>query len=286
MSNEVVIMYSFKVGEIVSRKSYGKDINFEIVEILESNNKPIYILRGLFYRIMADSNKEDLVKLDLSSVQEKQRKDIYSAKRNMNRNMPLMDRVQAVPFFRISTSPGKILHIDSDEKFLNICVDHYRGYGISVVGKVAKESDQPKVVRTYLEMYRPNVLILTGHDSFKKNSNLNNLDSYRNSKYFGESVRAARKFEPNPNKLCVFSGACQSYYELIMDEGANFASSPGRILINAIDPAFVAQKISLTSPRTTVTPREIASLLISGSKGIWGKNSRGQLGTRSLLRRL
>ena len=38
--------------------------------------------------------------------------------------------------------------------------------------------------------------------------------------------------ERNKNKLAIFAGACQSYYEEIMNAGANFASSPGRIFID------------------------------------------------------
>lgn len=131
---------------------------------------------------------------------------------------------------------------------MNKCLRHYREYRIPAVGKLAKESEQLGVVRRYLETYRPNVLVLTGHDSFKKNSDKNNIGSYRNSRHFIESARMVRKYEPNPDRLCVFSGACQSYYELIMNAGANFASSPGRILINVLEPAFVAQKYHLQTP--------------------------------------
>lgn len=33
-------------------------------------------------------------------------------------------------------------------------------------------------------------------------------------------------------KLVIFAGACQSYFEAIISAGANFASSPARILID------------------------------------------------------
>ncbi|HOJ12721.1 MAG TPA: sporulation peptidase YabG [Clostridiales bacterium] len=274
-------MYDFKVGDIVARKSYGGDIYFRIADIIEkSGGKQTYILKGLFYRIEADSNGDDLVKQDTGVAYRSIEKDIYTARNNMYRNASTMNRARIFPFLRLSTEPGRILHIDADESFLNMCLRHYKEYRIPAVGKLAKESEQPGVVRKYLETYRPNVLVLTGHDSFKKNSDKNNIGSYSNSKYFIESARIARKYESNPDRLCIFSGACQSYYEQIMDAGANFASSPGRILINALDPAFVAQKISLTDSRTAVTPDKAVALTISGSKGIWGINTKGQLKAR------
>ena len=61
----------------------------------------------------------------------------------------------------------------------------------------------------------------------------------RNSKYFVQAVLEARKLCPSSNRLAIFAGACQSFYEAIMEAGADFASSPGRILIDFIDPIIV-----------------------------------------------
>ncbi len=41
----------------------------------------------------------------------------------------------------------------------------------------------------------------------------------------------------------IFAGACQSYFEAIISAGANFASSPARILIDFLDPIMVAEKL-------------------------------------------
>ena len=89
--------------------------------------------------------------------------------------------------------------------------------------------------------------------------------------------KEARKYEPDYDKLCIFAGACQSYYEGIMGAGANFASSPGRILINAYDPAIVSEKVALTESTRYVTPGEIAGLTVSGKDGIWGVDTKGHL---------
>jgi len=66
--------------------------------------------------------------------------------------------------------------------------------------------------------------------------------------------------------MCIFAGACQSYFEAIMQAGANFASSPGRININALDPAIVSEKVALTNKDNYVTPEEVSKLTISEVK--------------------
>lgn len=71
-------------------------------------------------------------------------------------------------------------------------------------------------------------------------------------------------------------GACQSFYEAIIYAGADFASSPGRILIDFIDPLIVAQKIALTGENKFVSATEISREIKEGSKGISGIGARGK----------
>jgi spore coat assembly protein len=271
-------MFDFKVGEIVGRKSYGSDVHFRIVDVVNrSGSKPVYVLKGLLYRIHADCPGDDLEKLDSRKVYEGMQRELHKASRyaypltrgQVNR-MPLL--------WKFRTKTGKILHIDSSEEYMKICLKHYRGANITAVGKLADENRQPEVVGRLLQESKPDILVLTGHDGIKKNpSSIYSLDNYWNSRYFIQSVKEARKYEPSFDKLCIFAGACQSYYEAIMDAGANFASSPGRILINALDPAFVAEKVSITDHRYYVTPEEIASIITSGKEGIGGVRSKGQM---------
>ncbi|MGI6778222.1 MAG: sporulation peptidase YabG [Acetivibrionales bacterium] len=269
-------MNIFKVGDIVGRKSYGSDIYFRISNIIQNRGyKPVYVLKGLMYRIEADSDEDDLEKLDVQKVRSNINSTLSDAKRNMKKCLYRSNRL-LFPLFR--AEPGKILHIDADKDFLDMCIQHYREAKISHVGELASESKQPGVVRKLLEKHNPDILVVTGHDSIKKNADKqDSLSNYRNSGYFIESVKEARKYEPSNRKLCVFAGACQSYFEAIMEAGANFASSPGRILINALDPAFVSEKVALTDYRMMVTPREISLITISGSEGIGGINTRGHL---------
>ena len=71
-------------------------------------------------------------------------------------------------------------------------------------------------------------------------------------------------------------GACQSYYEAIMSAGANFASSPARIMIDFIDPLVVAQRIATTDNTKYLTIRDIKDELRDGEDGVGGIGARGK----------
>lgn len=110
----------------------------------------------------------------------------------------------------------------------------------------------------------------------KKGYNYNDIYNYRNSKYFVETVIRARNWEQGANKLAIFAGACQSYYEAIMKAGANFASSPARILIDFKDPLIVAEKIAMTDANKFITINDIKDELRDGENGISGIGSKGK----------
>ena len=63
---------------------------------------------------------------------------------------------------------------------------------------------------------------------------------------FIKAVKVARNYEFSHEKLVIIAGACQSNYEELIKAGANFASSPGRINIHALDPAIIATTLALT----------------------------------------
>lgn len=98
--------------------------------------------------------------------------------------------------------------------------------------------------------------------------------NYRNSKYFIKSVIEARR---STNKdIVIFAGACQSFFEAIMSAGANFASSPGRVLIDFMDPLIVAEKIAMTDRNRMITIRDITSELHDEGKRVGGKFAKGK----------
>lgn len=267
-------MTKFNIGDIVIRKSYGGDLLFKVVSIKpDCNGEDCYVLRGLSSRIEADSNAEDLVKQDARVAYSRAYNELKMAKITVESTMPVFRNL-----IRSRKKPGKILHIDSAEDFMVQCLDFYRQSGIRCYGKLVSENKQPFLIRQFLITYKPDILVITGHDGLKKGAkNIYLLENYANSAYFIQAVRIARAYQPNPDKLSIFAGACQSYFEAIMDAGANFASSPKRVLINALDPAIVAQKISTTDSSKILSPKSVVSLTITGSSGIGGKETRGQM---------
>lgn len=139
-------------------------------------------------------------------------------------------------------------------------------------GKVIKESDVSDIVYGLLKQYKPDILIVTGHDAYlKSHGDKNNLNNYKNTGYFIKAVNEARRYEKSHEKLLIIAGACQSNYEELIKAGADFASSPKRINIHALDPAIIATYISLTERNKSV---DLLSLL---SKTKYGKDGMGGL---------
>ena len=105
----------------------------------------------------------------------------------------------------------------------------------------------------------------------KKHSGYNDLYNYRNSKYFIKTVQEARRYDiENSNNLVIFAGACQSYFEALIMAGANFASSPARILIDFLDPLVIAEKVATTDYLKYITIRDIEKELRDGNRGVGG----------------
>lgn len=270
-------MSKFNIGEIVIRKSYNADILFSIADVrMLDNQNIVYVLRGLNKRIFADAHEKDIERIDKKEALKKVAEDIEIEKYIRSIKTMLSNTSPA----RAKSISGTVLHIDSSREFLDMCSTYYRKARILFTGKVVRESRQPSVVGNLIYQYNPNIVVITGHDGLKKDADPRSMSSYANSRYFVQSVKEARKITYDKEKLVIFAGACQSYYEEIMAAGANFASSPDRVLINALDPAITSTKIALTSEKTFVTPSEIASLVKSGKRGIWGIETRGQMKIR------
>ena len=110
----------------------------------------------------------------------------------------------------------------------------------------------------------------------KKGMNYSNIYNYRNSANFINTVRESRKWARSSNKLVIFAGACQSFFEALIEAGADFASSPGRILIDFIDPLIVAERVAITDRNKFVSSYEIAREIKEGEKGISGVGAMGK----------
>ena len=105
----------------------------------------------------------------------------------------------------------------------------------------------------------------------RKERGYNDIYNYRNSKYFIETVKEARRYEMEEEKeLVIFAGACQSYFEALIMAGANFASSPARILIDFLDPLVIAEKVATTDYLKYITIGDIEKELRDGNRGVGG----------------
>ena len=176
---------------------------------------------------------------------------------------------------------GKILHLDGDRRYSQKSYNYYKKLGLNAIVKNIPEYKQPKEVYRLLKIYNPDILVITGHDGMiKRGTNYNDVYNYRNSRHFISTVKEARRYDKENNKKTViFAGACQSYFEAIMSAGANFASSPARILIDFVDPLVVAEKVATTEQYKYITIDDIAKELRDGKKGVGGIGSNGKMKT-------
>ena len=167
--------------------------------------------------------------------------------------------------------PGKILHIDGDKDYLERCINFYKEMHLEAYGVNLKEEDIADNISKYLEEYNPDIIIITGHDAFKRLAHdKSKLENYQNSFHFVNAVRIAREYEKSQDKLIIIAGACQSSYEELIRAGSNFASSPKRINIHALDPAIIASAVALTPKNKEIDLISLIEKTHYGSAGIGG----------------
>ena len=279
-------MKKIKKGDIVGRKSYGKDIIFVVNHIIKKQGKEMAILRGVVERIEADSDISDLEIIEKQEIKEKLKEMNYKINKKMEeRRKEYEDKNYKIGIVTKNTRAkekiitGKILHLDGDKKYSEKSYRYYKKIGLNAIVKNVPEYRQPKVVYRLLEVYNPDILVITGHDGMiKRGISYNDIYNYRNSRYFVETVKEARRYEKeNKKDLVIFAGACQSYFEAIISAGANFASSPARILIDFLDPLVVAEKVALTEKYKFITIDYIAYELRDGKNGISGIGAKGKM---------
>ncbi|GGJ14225.1 peptidase [Alicyclobacillus cellulosilyticus] len=275
----------WQVGDVVTRKSYGRDLCFVIVELDEEAQ--VAILKGIDVRLMADAPFSDLERLTDDERRQfemryhrvadecmrliQTRRAIEMEKRALRKEA----RFQSSPDF--FERPGRVLHLDGDGTYLQKCLNMYRELGIRAFGHHVRETEMPNVVCDLLERYTPDILIITGHDGvIRKGKDLANLSNYRNSGHFVRAVQNARRYARSMDDLIIIAGACQSHFEAILEAGANFASSPQRIMIHALDPVFIAEKIAYTPINETVNVYDVVRSTYTGTDGIGGLESRGK----------
>lgn len=274
-----------KVGDIVVRKSYGKDITFKIIDVNSGNANESILLKGINIRILADSSVEDL---ELAKEDSGEKDKILNTRVNEaikkaitvrggdlrdKNDKPTKKNKDELIFGR----PGRILHVDGDIEYMDTCLKVYKQLSLDAIGKSIPENEQPGVIVDLVKDIKPDIVVLTGHDSVVKDpKDYLDLNNYRNSKYYLESVKNLRNYNSSYDELVIFAGACQSCYERILDVGANFASSPNRVLIHCLDPVFVCEKIAYTRIDKVVSITDVIENTITGIKGIGGLQTRGK----------
>jgi spore coat assembly protein len=250
----------FKIGDLVSRKSHNNDVLFKISSITQDK----VLLIGVNVRLWADSNIDDLVKeekkIDDSEIIERNLKELNFDREN---------------YFYL---PGKILHIDGDDDYLDRSMKFYDSIGIKANGLCLNEKEISSKIVDLIKEYRPDIIVITGHDAYyKKKGDISNINNYQNSINFVNAIKEIRKYEKNQDKLIIIAGACQSDYEELIRAGANFASSPKRINIHALDPAIIASSIAFSDKNQSIDIIKLIEKTKYGSNGIGGIITNGTM---------
>ena len=252
---------NFKLGDYVTRQSYNNDLVFQIIDIEDD----IAYLRGVDVRLYADSELTDLTKVSVKK--ETDRVDIEKVE-----SLISLDRNE---YFYL---PGKIVQFDSDKFYLDRCINFYKDMHLEAYGIKVKESEIEDVITDTLEKYKPDIVVITGHDFLKKHAkDKSKIENYQNSENFVNAIKKARMYEKNQDKLIIIAGACQSNYEELIKAGSNFASSPKRISIHALDPAIVASCVALSPVNKAIDLIPLIDKTHYGSAGMGGIITNGTM---------
>ena len=257
----------FNVGDLVTRDSYNNDVVFKIVSI---DNDVVY-LKGINIRLYADSPVSDLRLEGGNAARDKIDDGEFV------REMEEVVKLDRNEYFYI---PGKVLHIDGDKEYLDRCMKFYKKFKILAYGVVLKEDEIYLKIDRYLEEFHPDIVVITGHDVYyKRLGKEDDLSSYKNSKNFVKAIHAIRDYEKSQDKLIIIAGACQSDYEDLIKAGANFASSPKRINIHALDPAIIASSVALSDKNKSIDLIDIINRTKYKEAGIGGIITNGTMYT-------
>ncbi len=277
---------ALKVGDVVACKSTNRGIFFKIQEIVTTDSGETRAsLLGLDVRLCVDSPVEDLVKVEGDRLREYRKRFIRQNNECLRKiftrrikeqrmNIGQVKNKSPGDFFEI---PGRVLHIDGNLDYLKLCLGIYEQLGITAEGLFVPEGKQPASVPELIRKLKPDILVLTGHDGMVKSTEaFKDLSNYYNSKYFVAGVEAAREVECDKDNLVIFAGACQSHYEALISAGANYATSPMRVLIHAFDPVFIVEKIAFTHISQTVSTNEVIANTIAGLGSLGGIETMGK----------
>ncbi|WP_167578721.1 sporulation peptidase YabG [Jeotgalibacillus proteolyticus] len=267
--------------QLVGRKSYGCDVLFRVVDVLERDGEEIAILYGADIRLVADAPISDLALMtdkEIEKFEEEYRsleeESFHSFTADTKQNEDRKNSSSSLSFHL----PGRVLHMDGDPRYLKKCVDAYTSLSVPVIGIHCQEKEMPERVSSLIDQYQPQILVLTGHDAYlSSRGKKSDINAYRNSVSFVKAVQEARRKMPSLDQLVIFAGACQSHFESLIHAGANFASSPLRVNIHALDPVYTVGKISYTSFKDSIFMEDILRHTLANEDGIGGVETKGVL---------
>ena len=150
-------MQEIKKGDIVSRNSYGNDIIFSVKRIIKLvNKKEIAILKGIDVRVEADAPLEDLkiVSKEELGLREKKLEEKIMKRIEKERILKENRRKEIV-------YTGRILHLDGDKKYSEKSMMYYKKMGLNAIVRNVPENKQAKSVYRLLQIYNPDILVIT-----------------------------------------------------------------------------------------------------------------------------
>lgn len=161
-------MNDIKKGDIVFRKSYNKDVIFMVKNIIETKKNKIAVLRGMIERIEADSDVQDLelveeqeLKIKLKELDDKLNERIIRMKQEVKDEGYKIGILTNSNRTKEKIIAGKILHLDGDRKYSEKSYRYYRKLGLNAIVRNVPEYRQPRLVYRLLEMYNPDILVIT-----------------------------------------------------------------------------------------------------------------------------
>lgn len=168
---------------------------------------------------------------------------------------------------------GTILHIDADKNYLDKCLELYKDMGIHAYSVLTSESDIGEIAQNINLEVEPDVVVITGHDYYN-NEDKKELENYANTMNFIKGMKEFKKKFPNSVYIV---GACQSNFEALIANGANFASSPKRINVHIYDPAIIAIKVSTTAYNKIVNFNSLSNMIENLNDAYGGIETMGKM---------
>ena len=150
-----------KRGDIVGRISYGKDILFYVDRIIKQKEteKSIAILKGIQYRIEADSPIEDLERIRKEEIEFENRGIEYKInQRVITRRKNIFSNEKNK---RNASGKALILHLDGDKRYTQKSEKYYNKLGLRAIVKNIPENKQPEIIGDLVRKYEPDIVVIT-----------------------------------------------------------------------------------------------------------------------------